>query len=199
MFNLNSINDCIKIDLAVQKPLPQLELKQHSRANRYYHAQIVKKNMPVNISGYSVSVFYKKHNGKTILHPAEIINPKFGICQLLITEDLVNEYGIVEAEIYLKKGETTIVSPIFTIKIIKSVYQSDDTPSLDMQITQQEINKVRKDIGTLTELETEDKTSIVGAINRIEQKILEVSENTLEAKNSLDKKDIDRILSIFNI
>ena len=45
MFNLNSINDCIKIDLAVQKPLPQLELKQHSRANRYYHAQIVKKNL----------------------------------------------------------------------------------------------------------------------------------------------------------
>ena len=68
-----------------------------------------------------------------------------------------------------------------------------------MQIVQQEINKVKKDIGTLSELETEDKTSIVGAINSIEQKILEVSENALGAKNSLEKKDIDRILSIFDI
>ena len=85
MFNLNNINDCIKIDLAIQKPLPQFELKQHSRANKYYHAQIVKKNIPVNISGYSVSVFYKKHNGKTIY--LQIDNTIFPFCSKYSQDD----------------------------------------------------------------------------------------------------------------
>ena len=199
MFNADTITDCLKLDIGQANQIPKIEFKQHSKENRFYHIQIVKKNTPVNITGYAVSVFYKKSNGKTILHQVKPINPKFGICELSITQDLIDEYGIIECELYLKKGATTIVSSQFNIKVNRAVYQADDKPSVDMLLIEEKINKIRREVGSISRLETEERADVVSAINSVKRTLSNVSESKLEIEKTVKKEEIDRMLSFFNI
>lgn len=173
----------------------RIPVKQYITDSIFAHIQINRKRIPLNIEDYEVNVVYKTLDNEVLTHKVERINSKKGIVGLYASYDLTDKYGEVYGELHIKKNNQVIYVIQFYIDVKKSNIPEGSKPEVDLLSIEQKIKEVYKNLGNVEEIAVENSDNIVNAINKLNKR----TENILKTDKHLEKTDIDRILSIFDI
>lgn len=173
----------------------RIPVKQYIADSIFAHIQINRKHIPLNLEGYDVDVVYKTIDNEVITHKVERINSKKGIIGLYSSYDLTDKYGESYGELHIKKNNKAVYIIQFYIDVKKSNLPEGVKPEVDMLNLEQKIKEVHKNLGNFEELSIENVDNVIKAINIIDKR----TQDVLKTDKQLDKTDVDKILSIFDI
>lgn len=173
----------------------RISVKQYVTNTIFAHIQILRKSTPLNLSNYDLEVIYKTIDNGVISHNVEKINSQKGIIGLIASYDLTNKHGEAYGEIHIKRAGAAMYTLQFFVDVKKSNLPEGSKPETDILKLEQKLEKTNKDLGSVETLTMKNVENVVSAINKLDSR----TENVLKSNKQLDKKEIDNILSIFNI
>ena len=118
-----------------------------------------------------------------------------GIIGLIASYDLTNKHGEAYGEIHIKRAGAVMYTLQFFVDVKKSNLPEGSKPETDILKLEQKLQKMNEDLGNVETLTMKNVENVVSAINKLDSR----TENVLKSNKQLDKKEIDNILSIFNI
>ncbi|MDD3394171.1 MAG: BppU family phage baseplate upper protein [Anaerotignum sp.] len=101
--------------------------KQNDTASRFLDVSLYSNGVPINLTGHSVKIYFKKPDNTEVFTEGEITDATAGRCQFELTTQTLAVYGDLKAEISIWNGDTEVLTTqTFTI-IVFEMLRSDNT------------------------------------------------------------------------
>ncbi len=101
--------------------------KQNDTASRFLDVSLYSNSVPINLTGHSVKIYFKKPDNTEVFTEGEITDATAGRCQFELTTQTLAAYGDLKAEISVWNGETQVLTTqTFTITVFEML-RSDNT------------------------------------------------------------------------
>ena len=132
-------------------------------------ANLLKNNLPINLTGFTVTVNIKEGENDTITLPCTIVSASEGLIEINLNSSVVDEYGENTFEISIQKGNNVLVSQLYKYTVLDSLGEGE--------------------IGSETQL-----TTLQALILQVQEKINSV--NSIVEELEVTQSDIDDILEM---
>ena len=132
-------------------------------------ANLLKNNLPINLTGFTVTVNIKEGENDTITLPCTIVSASEGLIEINLNSSVVDEYGENTFEISIQKGNNVLVSQLYKYTVLDSLGEGE--------------------IGSETQL-----TTLQALILQVQEKINSV--NSIVEELEITQSDIDDILEM---
>ena len=132
-------------------------------------ANLLKNNLPINLTGFTVTVNIKEGENDTITLPCTIVSASEGLIEINLNSSVVDEYGENTFEISIQKGNNVLVSQLYKYTVLDSLGEGE--------------------IGSETQL-----TTLQALILQVQEKINSV--NSIVEELEVTQNDIDDILEM---
>ena len=136
-------------------------------------ANLLKNNLPINLTGFTVTVNIKEGINNIITLPCTIISAAEGLIEINLNSSVVDEYGENTFEISIQKGNNVLVSQLYKYTVLDSLGEGEigsetqltTLQSLILQV-QEKINSVDSIIEELeiTQNDIDDILEMVGGL-----------------------------------
>lgn len=185
----------ILLDIKKHNKTDYFEVVQGDLNSNILNIALVDGLNPYNLAGTNVEIVFSKPDGTTVQQTdIIIINATQGRIQCTLKTNTIASPGKVIAEVRVLEGEILLTSARFDFFVRKALI-TDDTiestnefPILNQLITTtegliQQVEQIEKQVpeyiveamGDLEDLETEDKSSLVNAINEVNNKSVDLT------------------------
>ena len=132
-------------------------------------ANLLKNNLPINLTGFTVTVNIKEGINNIITLPCTIISAAEGLIEINLNSSVVDEYGENTFEISIQKGNNVLVSQLYKYTVLDSLGEGE--------------------IGSETQL-----TTLQSLILQVQEKINSI--NSIVEELEVTQSDIDDILKM---
>lgn len=132
-------------------------------------ANLLKNNLSINLTGFTVTVNIKEGVNDTITLPCTIISESEGLIEINLNSSVVDEYGENTFEISIQKGNNILVSQLYKYTVLDSLGEGE--------------------IGSETQL-----TTLQALILQVQEKINSV--DSIVEELEITQNDIDDILEM---
>lgn len=132
-------------------------------------ANLLKNNLPINLTGFTVTVNIKEGENDIITLPCTIASASEGLIEINLNSSVVDEYGENTFEISIQKGNNVLVSQLYKYTVLDSLGEGE--------------------IGSETQL-----TTLQALILQVQEKINSV--NSIVEELEVTQSDIDDILEM---
>ena len=136
-------------------------------------ANLLKNNLPINLTGFTVTVNIKEGINNIITLPCTIISAAEGLIEINLNSSVVDEYGENTFEISIQKGNNVLISQLYKYTVLDSLGEGEigsetqltTLQSLILQV-QEKINSVDSIIEELeiTQNDIDDILEMVGGL-----------------------------------
>ncbi len=101
--------------------------KQNDIASRFLDVSLYSNSVPINLTGHSVKIYFKKPDNTQVFTEGEITDATAGRCQFELTTQTLSVYGDLKVEISIWNGDTQVLTTqTFTITVFEML-RSDNT------------------------------------------------------------------------
>lgn len=136
-------------------------------------ANLLKNNLPINLTGFTITVNIKEGVNDTITLPCTIISESEGLIEINLNSSVVDEYGENTFEISIQKGNNVLVSQLYKYTVLDSLGEGEigsETQLTTLQAlilqVQEKINSVDSIVEELevTQSDIDDILEMVGGL-----------------------------------
>lgn len=132
-------------------------------------ANLLKNNLPINLTGFTITVNIKEGVNDTVTLPCTIASAPEGLIEINLNSSVVDEYGENTFEISIQKGNNVLVSQLYKYTVLDSLGEGE--------------------IGSETQL-----TTLQALILQVQEKINSV--DSIVEELEITQNDIDDILEM---
>ena len=111
----------IVVDIT-QRNYNTIQTIQYDVDSRYVNVKIVNNGKNVDLTNYMVSIACKKPDGKIVFNETEMVEPKQGLINFLISEQISSTLGEIVCELKIYgKNSSVLTTQYFTINVVQPI------------------------------------------------------------------------------
>ena len=112
-------------------------------------ANLLKNNLPINLTGFTVTVNIKEGINNIITLPCTIISAAEGLIEINLNSSVVDEYGENTFEISIQKGNNVLVSQLYKYTVLDSLGEGETGSETQLTTLQSLILQVQEKINSV--------------------------------------------------
>lgn len=112
-------------------------------------ANLLKNNLPINLTGFTITVNIKEGVNDTITLPCTIVSAPEGLIEINLNSSVVDEYGENTFEISIQKGNNILVSQLYKYTVLDSLGEGEIGSETQLTTLQALILQVQEKINSV--------------------------------------------------